>query len=481
ELGATQCHPCTNHEDCNQSVDAKLNRCVSHDGAGSYCATRCGPEGATCPSGSSCQELSGDQGGTIQVCMPDSGECSCSPWAVANSLSTPCSVSNDAGSCEGSRTCLPGGLSQCLAPAPTTEVCNGVDDDCDGEIDEGVISPCGTCSTSCAFETTKKGDDFLSPTQNPFGGAVSDVLSNTHPVIWIANSEENTATRMNTDSGCEEARYAVCGSPSRTAVDKDGNGFIACRSDGKVAKIAIESKDCIDANGNGVIDTSQDLNGDCQISSNEMVANDECILWTKTPTSSSCARAGGVDSDGNLWVGAFNIKQVIKLNGQTGETMISHTISGAPYGLAIGTDQTIWVASRDNASLLRVDPELGQTGQWTNPVGNCYGIAIDPYGKIWVAGGEGSGGGGVGRFDPDTEQWTTFNGLAPGYTRGVAVKLIYGADLTLSTAKVYVAHHTYGSCPGNGEHRKVSVIDALTLQVEPSIDIGADRGPVGVG
>ena len=91
-------------------------------------------------------------------------------------------------------------------------------------------------------------------TQNPFGDAVADVLSNTHPVIWIANSEDSTATRMNTETGCEEARYYVCGNPSRTAVDKDGNGFITCRADGIVAKIAIETKDCVDTNGNGTIE-----------------------------------------------------------------------------------------------------------------------------------------------------------------------------------------------------------------------------------
>ena len=70
-LPATQCHPCTNHSECNTSVDGNLNRCVTHGDEGSFCATNCGPDGVSCPSGSSCQEIAGDQGEVVAVCMAD--------------------------------------------------------------------------------------------------------------------------------------------------------------------------------------------------------------------------------------------------------------------------------------------------------------------------------------------------------------------------------------------------------------------------
>ena len=41
---------------------------------------------------------------------------------------------------------------------PTPEVCNGKDDNCNGLIDEGVLSTCGTCDMSCTQQ--KHGPDY---------------------------------------------------------------------------------------------------------------------------------------------------------------------------------------------------------------------------------------------------------------------------------------------------------------------------------
>tara|TARA_B100000530_G_scaffold203750_1_gene130025 strand:- start:48 stop:812 length:765 start_codon:yes stop_codon:yes gene_type:complete len=94
-----------------------------------------------------------------------------------------------------------------------------------------------------------------------------------------------------------------------------------------------------------------------------------------------------------------------------------------------------------------------------------------------MAGGEA---GGVVRFDSDSETFTTYNYLAPGYTRGVAVRREDGPNGELLGAKVYVAHHTWGACSANSQHRYIGVIDAQSLNTLPNIDLGADRGPVGV-
>ncbi len=157
----------------------------------------------------------------------------------------------------------------------TIEVCNYKDDNCDGQIDEGVASPCGDCESVCLVGVGEEEDDDFDPTpdntaglnKTQDGGLTLDSSTLELPFIWVANSGENTVSKLNTKSGCEVARYSVCSNPSRTAVDLGGNGIIACRGDGKVAKVAVFIEDCIDKNGNGKIDTSSDTNGDCKISS----------------------------------------------------------------------------------------------------------------------------------------------------------------------------------------------------------------------
>jgi len=379
-----------------------------------------------------------------------------------------------------------------------TEVCNGIDDNCDGQTDEGVASPCGGCNPVCLFEVGGDSDDPLDPEQpgqqnlepDPDGGlrltsAVQDI-----PFIWIANSAEHTVSKLDTRDGREVGRYFACSDPSRTAVDLNGDGIIACRGDGRVAKIAILEADCIDRNGNGVIDTARDLNGDGRIQANEMVADDECVLWVSRPDdavssgcsgSHGCARATGVDKDNNVWVGMWNSSRLFQLESSTGATLRMHQLTARPYGLAIAADQTIWVASRSPHSLVRVDPVQGQVSTHSMPGSRqAYGLALDHMGRVWVATGSHAG---LSRFDPATNSW---NHLGPwaslGWTRGVATRLITDAQGAVVGSTVYVAHHTWdGGCSSNpGTHRTITVVDAGNLNVESPIDLGSDRGPVGV-
>jgi len=369
------------------------------------------------------------------------------------------------------------------------EICNYIDDNCDAQIDEGVASPCGGCSPTCVLEVGTEDNPYepdeaeagnVTPTED--GGITLATNSFEFPFIWIANSGEGTVSKLNTDSGCEVARYAICSDPSRTAVDLEGNGIIACRGDGRVGKVAVLDIDCIDKNGNGVIETSNDADGNCQISANERVTNDECVLWVVQPDGGQggglgTARSAGVDAENYVWVGMWNSRNLHRLHPETGSTVKTIQLSIHPYGLAIDQDGIIWVASRSPHSLGRVHPETGQTGYWNHPSGHAYGLAIDPFGKIWIAGGEAAT---VARFDPDTSTYTTFSGLASGNTRGVAVRVDKNAAGDILSSEVFVAHHAWGNCSGNGSHRTVSVIDAMTLQKKQGLDIGHPAGPVGV-
>ena len=78
--------------------------------------------------------VNSSEGGGGQVCLPVSGACDCGPSSVGRPVA--CRNTNAFGTCWGTEVCGPGGPSACDAPAAALEICNAVDDDCDGLIDD---------------------------------------------------------------------------------------------------------------------------------------------------------------------------------------------------------------------------------------------------------------------------------------------------------------------------------------------------------
>ena len=127
---ANLCKPCGDSGDC-KSVGAAEDMCVSYGSEGSFCGGDC-EKSDDCPWGFSCHE---DDNGKSN-CVADAGVCPCATKSVDLALSTPCSSDNEWGACDGERTCTIDGLTVCTATTPAQEICNGLDDDCDGETDE---------------------------------------------------------------------------------------------------------------------------------------------------------------------------------------------------------------------------------------------------------------------------------------------------------------------------------------------------------
>ena len=131
---ANLCKPCSGGENC-QSVGGAEDVCVDYGDEGSFCGGGCAVD-EDCPWGFSClTTVTVDGIGTLQ-CVADAGVCPCTGKAVELGLWTPCEVENEAGLCVGKRVCTDEGLAACDAAVAEAEVCNGLDDDCDGEIDE---------------------------------------------------------------------------------------------------------------------------------------------------------------------------------------------------------------------------------------------------------------------------------------------------------------------------------------------------------
>jgi hypothetical protein len=156
------CEPCSASKDC-ESLGLKDSACVDQGPLGKFCSVSCAGEG-DCPADYACAQVPTAEGGALKQCVknPDAqqkpyGVCGCTAAAVQKKLSTACYVEvKDAegkttSKCTGVRTCTGAGLSTCAAPKAKAEVCNGQDDDCDGQTDEASCDDGKACTQdSCA-------------------------------------------------------------------------------------------------------------------------------------------------------------------------------------------------------------------------------------------------------------------------------------------------------------------------------------------
>lgn len=230
----------------------------------------------------------------------------------------------------------------------------------------------------------------------------------TFPTMWIANSGEDSVSRWDVDLNQETAKYhtwfgplsdhsAWSGpAPSRTAVDLNGNCYVANRHfDGLPADvIKIFEEDWVDRNGNGVLDTSHDANGDGIISPSEMLQmtdsngnnridpdeiTDERIAWIATVgPAGGLGRSLAIDLDGNIWLGLYNSRAYYKLSGADG-TVLEGPVNvspNTPYGSLVDRYGVLWGASL-GTTLLRLDTYTLDMQVFDHSAyGSDYGIAL---------------------------------------------------------------------------------------------------------
>jgi choice-of-anchor A domain-containing protein len=283
--------------------------------------------------------------------------------------------------------------------------------------------------------------------------------SSTEPYIWIANYALDTVTKMDTRTGKQVAKYhsvlvrnwdgsvptvanpgSGCNSPSRTAVDGQGNAFAVnravCGNSASVTKYAGTLSACVDRNNNGVIDTSSDANGNgiIEMNASEFKGQaDECILYTKNfAAPGDLGRGAAVDADQNIWVSGFSSSKLWKLNGATGALMqvidprAQTRLSSYIYGIAIGPNGFIYTSDIQSRILMKINPNnpAGSevAGVLTSPY-STYGLAVDKNGTVFLGAWQNNGANLV-RADFNGGGVTLHGagqGGCSGLTRGVAV------------------------------------------------------------
>jgi hypothetical protein len=244
--------------------------------------------------------------------------------------------------------------------------------------------------------------------------------------IWIANSDQGTMTKLNTETMIEEGRYIMRpdggGSPSRTTVALSGNVAISARVDGGgVTKVWANHDDCEESNGMPGLQTSSGANDILAWGVEECVAWHQPMAgknyWTNRPMAWAPGDFNGGSCSWNnekLWTSGTGNGgvEVLLIDGDTGnidETIPIPQMGGdMMYGGAVDGDGNFW-GLQYGTLIVRVDREDFTVEGFPLPGGPGYGIAVDVEGRVWTCGD-----GHASRFDPDTEQWQTTPGAGGG-------------------------------------------------------------------
>jgi len=228
------CDPCLSNGDCQSPGNGAQAACIDYGAVGHFCGFDCAIDG-DCPSGYVCGEGKTVEGATRKQCWFGTAaasaatQCDCSVRATTLQLETACwAVDGTSGAkCGGSRHCGADGLDACSGK-PGKEVCNGKDDDCDGQTDDLACddnnactqdlcdpgkgecshptldgSPCNADNTDCTKNDTCQGGKC---TAGP-----GKTCSDGNPCTDDACDPKTGCTFANNSTGCEDGKICTTG------------------------------------------------------------------------------------------------------------------------------------------------------------------------------------------------------------------------------------------------------------------------------
>jgi hypothetical protein len=163
---AETCDPAGRDEDCDGAPNDGCE-CIEGDPD-----VACGTDVGACETGTQhCQdgrwtECEGARGPVIEVCNGADDDCD---GAIDEGLVRGCG--SDVGACRpGTETCADGAWGECLGGnPPTDEVCDSLDNDCDGDADEDVTRSCGSDTGRCVAGSETCVDGVFGPCEGSVG------------------------------------------------------------------------------------------------------------------------------------------------------------------------------------------------------------------------------------------------------------------------------------------------------------------------
>lgn len=303
--------------------------------------------------------------------------------------------------------------------------------------------------------------------------------------IWIANSNESTVSKINTETMVEEGRYYTradaAGSPSRTSVSLTGDAVAVANRNGGVTKVWARPEFC-DPNKNGMAGI-QTSDGPANVLAWDQ---DDCVAW-HTPfdytTQRPVAWIAGAQNpetceyeDQAVWTSGCNYTnhanvQVHLLDGNDGTVLETVEVTGFPctgfgaYGGAVDSMGNFWITSNEAASklaLIRKDDLSTQV--WISPLWG-YGMTVDSLDRPWLTANVADNASplAAARFDPVNETWDVADNIkVKGYS-GIQE----GTD-----GRMWLNYSNYADGAGLG----IAWIDRDTMMVGGNVPVPAASG-----
>jgi streptogramin lyase len=397
---------------CSRSSQPKCQD-ADHDGHGVDCA-----QGPDCDDHDASRVSQCDDAGVVDCdANPSASGCPCLGSGSDKCFAAP-PESLGVGVCRAGRTqCSDEKWSACLgAVLPSFEICNGLDDDCDGSVDEGVQSPCGGCNPGCMG-----GVWGPAPAQFVAEGNLAVTVSgeltlrsdpSTALFVWVPNTDEGTVSKIDASRASEVARYRTRGAnPIRVAVDRRGDAWVLDGSpfgQARLTKIAGAAERCPDRNADG-LRTSQRPDDVLPLGEDECVLLD-LPLGAAGDDARSLALDGAVAPDseraGNVWVGLAGAQRLIALDGSSGEPIANVELPDFhPYAAAFDAWGVQWLLDRDGY-IASVDPFQQPLAAKLRSVpfacNTLEAFSLDPQGRLLLTG---FGCESVLSYDPQRDTW----------------------------------------------------------------------------
>ena len=301
------CKPCNSHAECSTSGLSGQSLCIPYETTtggnkfidGSFCGSACDTD-VDCKDGFECGTVTvvaadGITPLTAKQCLPKPGEtgkreCGCTAAWAGTGAATNCEKSNVYGTCKAVRVCAQASpnvysLTLCASNTPEAEICDGQDNDCDGQTDEDGATGC------TVFYDDNDGDFFgiglgqclcsdpgLGFTKN--GGDCNDYDSSVKPSAQeLCDSKDNNCNGNTDEAGSQGCKIYYADLDGDKFGD-DNNSACMCASK-KTANYIETPGDCNDGDKNirpGVAEVCDEADNDCDNKVDEEGA-DGCQLF----------------------------------------------------------------------------------------------------------------------------------------------------------------------------------------------------------